>query len=101
MKLLLDTCLSPRTRDALVAAGHDAIWTGDWNPDPGDEAILFAQREARILVTLDKDFGELAVVTWNSTHIANAEFRPKVESACRDNGYEPPVLCTPDELMGT
>lgn len=38
--------------------------------------------------------------TWNSTHIANAELRPKVERACRDNGYEPPVLCTPDELMG-
>lgn len=63
MKLLLDTCVSPRTRSALAAAGHDAIWTGDWTPDPGDEAILeFAQRESRILVTLDKDFGELAVV---------------------------------------
>lgn len=63
MKLLLDTCVSPRTRDAPVAAGHDAIWTGDWNPDPGDEAILaFAQRESRILITLDKDFCELAVV---------------------------------------
>lgn len=63
MKLLLDTCVSPRTRDALAAAGHDVIWAGDWTPDPGDEAILaFAQRESRILVTLDKDFGELAVV---------------------------------------
>lgn len=63
MKLLLDTCVSPRTRDALAAAGHDAIWTGDWTPDPGDETILeFAQRESRILITLDKDFGELAVV---------------------------------------
>jgi len=41
------------------------------------------------------------LLTWNSTHIANAEFRPKVERACRDNGYEPPALCTPDELMGT
>jgi predicted nucleic acid-binding protein len=40
------------------------------------------------------------LLTWNSTHIANAEFRPKVERGCRDNGYEPPVLCTPDELMG-
>jgi len=40
------------------------------------------------------------LLTWNSTHIANAEFRPKVEKACRDSGYEPPVLCTPDELMG-
>lgn len=40
------------------------------------------------------------LLTWNSTHLANAELRPKVERACRDNGYEPPVLCTPDELMG-
>jgi hypothetical protein len=40
------------------------------------------------------------LLTWNSTHIANAEFRPKIEQACRDNGFEPPVLCTPDELMG-
>jgi len=63
LKLLLDTCVSPRTRSALAAAGHDAIWTGQWTSDPGDDAILeFAQRESRILVTLDKDFGELAVV---------------------------------------
>lgn len=63
MKLLLDTCVSPRTCSALAAAGHDAIWTGDWAHDPGDEVILeFAQRESRILITLDKDFGELAVV---------------------------------------
>jgi predicted nuclease of predicted toxin-antitoxin system len=63
LKLLLDTCVSPRTCSALAAAGHDAIWTGDWTPDPGDETILeFAQRESRILITLDKDFGELAVV---------------------------------------
>jgi predicted nucleic acid-binding protein len=41
------------------------------------------------------------LLTWNSTHIANAEFRPKVEHACRNSGFEPPVLCTPDELMGS
>ena len=40
------------------------------------------------------------LLTWNSAHIANAELRPKVERACREAGYEPPVLCTPDELMG-
>lgn len=40
------------------------------------------------------------LLTWNSTHIANAELRPRVEAACRRRGYEPPVLCTPDELMG-
>ena len=40
------------------------------------------------------------LLTWNSTHIANAELRPRVEHVCRESGYRPPVLCTPDELMG-
>ena len=40
------------------------------------------------------------LLTWNSKHIANAEFRPGIERACRAQGYEAPVLCTPDELMG-
>ena len=38
--------------------------------------------------------------TWNSAHIANAEKRLVVEAVCRRAGYEPPILCTPDELMG-
>jgi hypothetical protein len=33
-------------------------------------------------------------------HIANAELRPRVETLCRARGFEPPALCTPDELMG-
>jgi predicted nucleic acid-binding protein len=40
------------------------------------------------------------LLTWNSAHIANAEKRPRVEAVCRLAGYEPPILCTPDELMG-
>ena len=36
---------------------------GNWPEDPGDEEILeYAYKEGRILVTLDKDFGELAIV---------------------------------------
>lgn len=40
------------------------------------------------------------LLTWNCKHIANAEMRPQIERICREEGYEPPVLCTPDELMG-
>jgi predicted nucleic acid-binding protein len=40
------------------------------------------------------------LLTWNAAHIANAEYRPRVERTCRAHGYEPPALCTPDELMG-
>ena len=63
MKLLLDTCVWGRARQALEAAGHDVVWAGDLPEDPGDQEILArASAECRILVTLDKDFGELAIV---------------------------------------
>jgi predicted nuclease of predicted toxin-antitoxin system len=63
MKVLLDTCVWGGTLTTLANAGHDVIWTGDWEKDPGDTEILaFAFRERRILITLDKDFGELAIV---------------------------------------
>ncbi len=39
------------------------------------------------------------LVTWNFRHIANAVSRPRIESVCRRSGVEPPVLCTPEELV--
>ena len=40
------------------------------------------------------------LLTWNCAHIANAILRPKIESICREYGYEPPTICTPQELIG-
>lgn len=63
MKLLLDTCVWGKAADLLRTAGHDVVCPGEWPHDPGDEEILRqAYDEGRILVTLDKDFGELAIV---------------------------------------
>jgi len=39
------------------------------------------------------------LLTWNCKHIANAIMRPHVEAVCRDLGFEPPIICTPIELM--
>jgi hypothetical protein len=39
------------------------------------------------------------LLTWNCTHIANAALRGRIESVCRDEGYEAPVICTPEELL--
>lgn len=39
------------------------------------------------------------LMTWNFKHIANAAMRTNVELVCRLNGYEPPVICSPMELM--
>ena len=38
-------------------------------------------------------------MTWNFRHIANAAMRSRIERVCRSAGYEPPVICTPHELM--
>ncbi|HEX9923227.1 MAG TPA: DUF5615 family PIN-like protein [Anaerolineae bacterium] len=68
MKVLLDTCVWGGAKQVLHTAGDEVIWSGDWPQDPGDEEILArAHREGRVLVTLDKDFGELAVV-YNQSH---------------------------------
>ena len=40
------------------------------------------------------------LLTWNFKHIANASVRGRIEQICRDAGFEPPVICTPEELMG-
>lgn len=39
------------------------------------------------------------LLSWNCTHIANATLRGKIESICRSVGFEPPVICTPLELV--
>ncbi len=39
------------------------------------------------------------LLTWNCTHIANPAFRPKIESVIRLLEYEPPTICTPQELV--
>lgn len=39
------------------------------------------------------------LLTWNCTHIANAIMRPKIEMVCRNSGFRPPVICTPEELV--
>lgn len=63
MKILLDNCVWGGAQAALADAGHDVEWVGDWEQDPGDEQILaHATLEGRALVTLDKDFGELAIL---------------------------------------
>jgi predicted nuclease of predicted toxin-antitoxin system len=68
MKILLDTCVWGGTRSVLENTGYDVVWTGDWEKDPGDSEILaYAYQERRILITLDKDFGELAIV-FNRPH---------------------------------
>ena len=39
------------------------------------------------------------LVTWNCRHLANATMRARIEAVCRSAGYEPTIICTPEELL--
>ena len=60
MKFLIDANLGRKFTKVLKHAGHDSIFINDFSAKTSDEDILsLAERENRILITNDKDFGEL------------------------------------------
>jgi predicted nucleic acid-binding protein len=76
-----------------------------------EEAVALAQhilQAEAIPVGFPEDALHIAVavvngidylLTWNYRHLANAGLRSRIEAACRDFGYEPVIICTPEELM--
>lgn len=40
------------------------------------------------------------LLTWNCRHLANAEIVGTVEALLVEKGFQPPFICTPDELLG-
>ena len=64
MRFLLDVCAASRSMHAaLTDLGHDVSSALERDPKAADEDVLaFALHEQRILITEDKDFGELVFV---------------------------------------
>jgi predicted nuclease of predicted toxin-antitoxin system len=61
LRFLLNENIPGTVVNALRSQGHDALWAKEQMRGAGDAVILArAQLEQRILVTQDKDFGELA-----------------------------------------
>jgi len=61
MRFLADENFPHSAVVALLAAGHDVAWVRVVARGAADSVVLaLAAREERILLTFDKDFGELA-----------------------------------------
>jgi len=78
-----------------------------------DERVLFLatliSKEAHLPSNANDDALHIALasthgmdylLTWNCTHIANAEIRKHIDRACESVDADPPVICTPEELLG-
>lgn len=61
MRLLADENFPKQAVEGLRVLGHDVFWVRTSMSGASDEAVLErAQEESRLVVTMDKDFGELA-----------------------------------------
>jgi len=61
-------------------------------------AVPVSEPRDAIHIAIAAVHGVQYLVTWNFKHIANAALRSRIEAVCRDSGYEPPIICTPEEL---
>jgi predicted nuclease of predicted toxin-antitoxin system len=61
VRILANENVAGATVQALREAGHDVAWIADDSPGDSDERVLQrAIDENRVVLTFDKDFGELA-----------------------------------------
>lgn len=65
-----------------------------------NEAIPPKAVEDALHIAIATIHGMDYLLTWNCKHIANAEKEHAIAAVCRSNNYEPPIICTPEELMG-
>ena len=60
MRFLVDECTGKKLAKLLEKESHDVLFVGDVMPSASDdEVIRKAEKENRILITDDRDFGEL------------------------------------------
>jgi len=63
MRWLADECVSAGLVAHLRTLGHDVSYVAELAPSEPDVTVMArAQRDARLLLTEDKDFGELVFV---------------------------------------
>lgn len=77
------------TEEAVTLA-QELLTTGAVPEKAAEDALHLA-----IAVTNGVEY----LLTWNCKHLANATLRTKIEDACRSAGYEPAIICTPEELL--
>ena len=83
VELLATTDAVEELTDALVSQG----------------AVPASQPRDAFHIAIAAVNGVQYLATWNFKHIANPTLQGKIASVCRQAGFEPPVICTPEQLL--
>ena len=81
----------------LLDATEEALELAQQLVNAGAVPAQAAEDAAHIAIAVVNGIEYL--VTWNYRHIANATIRSQIETVCRNAGFEPAIICTPEELM--
>ena len=66
----------------------------------GIELLRITEEATQLAQALVTDHAIPEVAAADAVNIANAKRFEAIQTICLDNGYQPPILCTPDELPG-
>ncbi|MBI4321717.1 MAG: DUF5615 family PIN-like protein [Chloroflexi bacterium] len=84
MRILANENVAADAVEALRSTGHDVAWVRTDDPgSPDPEVLERAQSEGRILVTFDKEFGELAFRWGLPAHSGVVLFRVQVRDSAQ------------------
>ena len=85
----------------LRRRGHDVAWIAESHRGAEDREVLsLAQRQGRLVVMFDKDFGELAFATRLPAACGIVLLRLAGPSPESDNARAVEALCAPQEWAG-
>jgi predicted nuclease of predicted toxin-antitoxin system len=72
VRWLVDECVDAGLVSHLRAAGHDVVYMAEVAPAASDAKVMtLAQAETRVLLTEDKDFGDLIFRRGRSTQVSS------------------------------
>lgn len=101
MRFLANENIASATVDALRARGGEVVWVKQQMRGASDEEVLeCARREERVLLTFDKDFGELAFRKGLPATCGIVLFRLKMPKGIADAAAIADRVATRDDWKG-
>ncbi|CAN5268112.1 hypothetical protein BH10PLA2_BH10PLA2_28630 [soil metagenome] len=90
--LLLQPMLVLETTTESLELAKELLHAGALPAKAADDALHIAVAATKAIPFL---------LTWNCRHLANAVMRPVIETVCKAGGFKAPIICTPEELLGS